>query len=194
MERWFLAGAIAGLLILLFDKPLANDITSQFIQQPFSPPVPPPDVIPPNLPAGSGCGCADTPTIGVAASLSPISTPGSPVAPGTPYTYAAPPVYNNLPTTLGGAHPGETLQYNPNGTINYAASGVTNPSVTIPDIPNAKPKPMPFKATPLSPSPVIIGPSNSQPVIGNRLHIQSSKSPAPKPALVDPDFKGFYYN
>lgn len=29
MERWFLAGAVLGLLILIFDKPLADDIIGQ---------------------------------------------------------------------------------------------------------------------------------------------------------------------
>ena len=181
MEKWFLAGAVAGLLILLFDKPLAGEITSEFVGRTIEPPIPAPDVIVPNAPSDSGCGCAGDPS---SAPQTPqiiyVNAPGAPppqaavtLIPAVPVVYATAKVYNNTSQQLGNR---------------------VNPSTTIPDIPNKVPKPMPFKATPLSPSPVIIGPANSQPIIGNRLHVQSAKSPAPKPALVDPDFKGFYYN
>lgn len=76
MERWFLAGAITGLIILLFDKPLANDIIGQVTSQPMATaPLSVTDKILPSNSASTDCGCADAATANyspsIAAPLSP---------------------------------------------------------------------------------------------------------------------------
>lgn len=57
MERWFLAGAVTGLLILLFDKPLAAEIRSEVLGRVSLPAVAsvPPTPILQNPPTMSGC-------------------------------------------------------------------------------------------------------------------------------------------
>lgn len=73
-SRWFLAGAIVALLILLFDKPLAQAIEENvpFIPGPEQTPIPanPPNILPSNP---TGCGaCSGTQTT-IAAPASPIA-------------------------------------------------------------------------------------------------------------------------
>jgi hypothetical protein len=58
MERWFLAGAVVGLIILLFDKPLAAEIVGEFA--PNNPIDGPTSIVSavsgPSLPAPKKCG------------------------------------------------------------------------------------------------------------------------------------------
>jgi hypothetical protein len=65
MERWFLAGAILALLILLFDNPLAEDILAQgqVIQGPMAPsaPTPIPVSVPVAVQPTSDCTCGANP-------------------------------------------------------------------------------------------------------------------------------------
>jgi hypothetical protein len=72
MERWFLAGAVVGLIILLFDKPLANEIAGEFIPgtigHPDVQPAPPDKVLPSNP---TGCTSCSQSQVNVAAPLSP---------------------------------------------------------------------------------------------------------------------------
>jgi hypothetical protein len=63
MEKWFLAGAVLALLILLFDKPLADEIYSQIQPQPvIATPLSAPTVAVTSACDECNCGSASAPS------------------------------------------------------------------------------------------------------------------------------------
>jgi|ERR1700674_73329 len=79
MERWFLGGAVLALLILLFDKPLAEQIVSSVKHEPMAP-IPLPEAAPvvaaTSACSDCQCGSSSTPVQDsvITAQLAPLSS------------------------------------------------------------------------------------------------------------------------